>query len=116
MNPWKSPNASLAQTYKPPSFGNREDSSLMTSALGTKNKTAARTHKLIDEVPLCAAAAIHRGPSTVAILNSNTSQKPIVLGNAWMGLEELAAGSGLLKRSRSLNILLRTRIYACRSR
>src|SRR5215467_13909225 len=49
----------------------------MTSAIGTKNKTAAKTHKLIEEVRLCAAAAIHRGPRTVAMLKSRTSQKPI---------------------------------------
>ena len=53
----------------------------MTSAPGTKKKTAASTHRLIDEVPLCPAAAIQRGPSTVAMLNSSTSQKPIVLRN-----------------------------------
>src|SRR5438876_746422 len=49
----------------------------MTSAIGTKNSTAASTHKLIEEVPLCAAAAIQRGPKTVAMLKKSTSQKPI---------------------------------------
>jgi hypothetical protein len=53
----------------------------MTNAPGTKKNTAAKIHKLIEDVPLCPAAAIHRGPSTVAILNSSTSQKPIVLRN-----------------------------------
>jgi len=33
----------------------------------------------MDEVPLCPAAAIQRGPRTVAILKSSTSQKPMVL-------------------------------------
>src|SRR5580692_4530193 len=63
----------------PPSSGNRDESSLITSAPGTKNNSAASTHRLIDEVPLCPAAAIQRGPSTAAILNSSTSQKPIDL-------------------------------------
>jgi|SRR5205814_257129 len=49
----------------------------MTRALGKKNRTAARIQRLIEDVPLCAAAAIQRGPSTAAMLNSNTSQKPI---------------------------------------
>src|SRR4029077_258720 len=38
-------------------------------------------HRLIEEAPLCAAAAIQRGPSTVAILKSSTSQKPMTRGN-----------------------------------
>src|SRR6266852_6528165 len=91
MKPWKSPNASLAHTYKPPSSGNREDNSLMTNAPGTKKKSAAITHRLIEEVPLCPAAAIHRGPSTVAMLKSSTSQKPIVLRNCDLGSEGTAA-------------------------
>src|SRR5437762_5254893 len=49
----------------------------MTRALGKKNRTAAKIQRLIDDVPLCAAAAIQRGPSTAAMLNSSTSQKPI---------------------------------------
>src|SRR6185437_10663293 len=49
----------------------------MISAVGTKKKTAASTHRLREDVPLWAAAAIHRGPSTAAMLNNNTSQKPI---------------------------------------
>jgi len=39
------------------------------------------THRLIEEAPLCAAAAIQRGPSTVAMLKSSTSQKPMTRGN-----------------------------------
>src|SRR6476660_6790971 len=50
---------------------------MMISAVGKKKNTAASTHKLMDEVPLCAAAAIQRGPSTAAMLNSSTSQKPM---------------------------------------
>src|SRR6266436_6689118 len=88
MKPWKSPKASLAQMYKPPSHGNREESSLITSAEGTKKNTAAIIHKLIEEGPLCAAAAIQRGPSTVAKLNSRTSQNPISLHNCLMGSAE----------------------------
>src|ERR1700758_1540649 len=57
----------------------------MTSADGTKNTPAATTHKLIEEVPLCAAAATQRGPKTVAILKSNTSQKPMAFGSCLMG-------------------------------
>src|SRR6202035_5268014 len=64
----------------------------MTIAVGTKKKTAAITHKLIDDVPLCAAAAIHRGPSTVAMLKSRTSQNPISLRNCAMGLAALLTG------------------------
>ncbi len=51
----------------------------MTRAPGTKKKTAAITHRLIEELPLWPAAAIQRGPSTVAMLNSSTSQNPMVL-------------------------------------
>src|SRR6266481_9455572 len=91
MKPWKSPKASLAQMYKPPSHGNREESSLITSAEGTKKNTAAIIHKLIEEGPLCPAAAIQRGPSTVAMLNSRTSQKPIVLHNCDLGSEVTVA-------------------------
>jgi len=74
--------------YNPPSQGNREESSLITSAEGTKKNSAAIIHKLIEEGPLCAAAATHRGPSTVAILKSSTSQKPISLRNCLMGSAE----------------------------
>src|SRR6202041_3717402 len=73
------------------SCGNRVESSAITNAVGTKNKKAARNHKLIEDVPLCAAAAIHRGPSTVTILNSRTSQKPITRGS--LGLEFSAESS-----------------------
>src|ERR1700722_11174661 len=82
----------------------------MTMALGIKNKTAASTHKLIEDVPLCAAAAIQRGPRTVAMLKSRTSQKPISRRSNATGLTaELAAKcpvelaetfSGELKESR----------------
>ncbi len=71
----------------------------MTNAPGTKKKNAASTHKLMDDVPLWPAAAIHRGPSTVAILKSKTSQKPIALRNCPMGLA-LDSGAGVT-RSRS---------------
>src|SRR6185369_7049346 len=50
---------------------------MMISAVGRKKKTAASTHRLMEEEPLCAAAAIQRGPSTAAMLNSSTSQKPM---------------------------------------
>src|ERR1700738_5165558 len=99
MNPWNGPNASRDQAYRPPSSGKREESSLITSAPGTKKKTAASTHKLIDDVPLCPAAAIHRGPSTVAILNSSTSQKPIVLRSC--DFESRGADAERLMRSPS---------------
>src|SRR6266404_7107468 len=49
----------------------------MTIADGKKKKTAASTQRLIEEVPLWAAAAIQRGPKTVAMLKRSTSQKPI---------------------------------------
>src|SRR5215470_1837912 len=57
-------------------------------AIGTKNKIAARIHKLIEEVPLCADAAIHRGPRTVAMLKRRTSQKPISRHNCVRGSAE----------------------------
>src|SRR5260370_41897128 len=63
----------------------------MTSAEGTKKNIAASTHRLIEDVPLCAAAAIQRGPRTVAMLKSRTSQKPISLRNCLMGSQELLA-------------------------
>src|SRR5260370_19166868 len=50
---------------------------MMMSAVGKKNRTAAKTHRLMEDVPLCAAAAIQRGPRTAAMLNRRTSQKPI---------------------------------------
>src|ERR1700741_491848 len=59
----------------------------MTSAEGTKKNAAASTQRLIEEVPLCAAAAIQRGPSTVAMLKNRTSQKPISLRSCLMGSE-----------------------------
>jgi hypothetical protein len=65
----------------------------MTNAPGRKKKTAARTQRLIEEVPLWPAAAIQRGPRTVAMLNSSTSQKPIVLRNCDL---ELGAGGATM--------------------
>src|SRR6476646_10966107 len=58
---------------------------MMMSAVGRKKNTAASTHKLMDEVPLCAAAAIQRGPSTAAMLKSSTSQKPMARRNCDFG-------------------------------
>src|SRR5260370_6355308 len=49
----------------------------MTKAVGTKKKSAAMIHRLMEDVPLWAAAAIQRGPSTAAMLNSKTSHRPI---------------------------------------
>src|SRR5580658_4851917 len=69
----------------------------MTSAPGTKKKTAARTHKLMEEVPLCPAAAIQRGPRTVAMLKSSTSQKPIAL-RSW-DLVPTASGADVVIES-----------------
>src|ERR1039458_3222492 len=63
----------------------------MTKAPGTKKKTAASIQRLMEEVPLCPAAAIQRGPRTVAILNSSTSQKPMVLRNCDLGSSEAGA-------------------------
>src|ERR1700746_1145807 len=59
---------------------------MMRSAVGRETSTAARPHRLIDDVPLCAAAAIQRGPSTAAMLNRRTSQKPIAR-RSWGWLE-----------------------------
>src|SRR5512135_646153 len=59
---------------------------MMISAVGRKNRRAATTHRLMDEVPLCAAAAIHRGPSTAAMLNSSTSQKPMARRSSDLGV------------------------------
>ena len=63
----------------------------MTSAPGTKKKIAAMAQRLIEEVPLWPAAAIQRGPRTVAMLNSSTSQKPMVL-RSW------DLGSGIMRK------------------
>ena len=35
---------------------------MMISAVGRKKSTAANTQRLMDDVPLCAAEAIQRGP------------------------------------------------------
>src|SRR5205823_7164243 len=82
------------QTYRPPSSGKRVESSTMTRALGKKNRTAARIQRLIDDVPLCAAAAIQRGPSTAAMLKSSTSQKPISRRSCARASVDVAAGGG----------------------
>src|SRR5262249_41874921 len=50
---------------------------MMMSAVGRKNSTAARIQRLMEDVPVWAAAAIQRGPRTAAMLNNSTSQKPI---------------------------------------
>src|SRR6516162_10605815 len=57
----------------------------MTNAPGTKKKTAAMTQRLMEDVPLWPAAAIQRGPSTVAMLNNKTSQKPIAFRSCDLG-------------------------------
>src|SRR5271156_3097946 len=64
----------------------------MTIAVGTKNPTAAKTHREIEEVPLCEAAAIQRGPRTAAMLKSSRSQKPMTRRNCDLGS---AAGGGV---------------------
>src|SRR5580700_4941360 len=66
----------------------------MTSAPGTKKKTAARIHRLMEDVPLWPAAAIHLGPRTVAMLNSSTSQKPMVFRNC--DFESRGTGAGMV--------------------
>ena len=66
----------------------------MTRAPGTKKKTAARTHKLMEEVPLCPAAAIQRGPRTAAMLKSRTSQKPMALSQLRLGIARGGRGDG----------------------
>src|SRR5262249_2645573 len=70
------------------------------NALGTKKNAAAITHRLMEEVPLWPAAAIHRGPSTVAMLKSNTSQKPIVLRSCDLGSAETGGAAEGLTGSR----------------
>src|SRR5580700_9508020 len=67
----------------------------MTSAPGTKKKTAASIQREMEEVPLWPAAAIQRGPTTVAMLKRRTSQKPMVLrrwdlGSVGMGVRGAA--------------------------
>ena len=73
----------------------------MTSAPGTKKKTAASTQRLMEEVPLCPAAAIQRGPRTVAMLNSRTSQKPMVLRSC----DLVSEGGGVGKLMSSLRAI-----------
>src|SRR5215467_6638325 len=64
---------------------------MMISAVGRKKSTAASTHKLIEDAPLCAAAAIQRGPSTAAMLNNSTSQKPMARRNCDFGVRVSSA-------------------------
>src|ERR1043165_7163002 len=64
---------------------------MMMSAVGRKKNTAANTHKLMDDVPLWAAAAIQRGPSTAAMLNRSTSQKPMARRNWDFGVSVSSA-------------------------
>jgi hypothetical protein len=64
---------------------------MITSELGTKNIAPEITHKLIEDGPLCAAAAIHRGPRTDAILKRSTSQKPITWRSWLLGSAEAGA-------------------------
>src|ERR1700683_2010875 len=66
----------------------------MTKAPGTKKKMAARAQRLMEEVPLCPAAAIQRGPRTVAMLKSRTSQKPMD-SRSW----DLGSRAGRVMRS-----------------
>src|ERR1051325_7415179 len=63
----------------------------MISAVGKKKRTAARIQRLMDDVPLWAAAAIQRGPSTAAMLNSSTSQKPMARRNWDFGVSVSSA-------------------------
>ena len=69
-----------------PRSGNRVESSAITNVVGRKKNIAASTHRLIEDVPLCAAAAIHRGPSTDATLKSSTSQNPITRRSWLLGI------------------------------
>ncbi len=64
----------------------------MTSAPGTKKKTAASTQRLMEEGPLWPAAAIQRGPRTVAMLKRSTSQKPMLLRSCDLGSRGGGAG------------------------
>src|SRR5690348_9313589 len=77
----------------PPSCGKRVESSTTTKAVGRKKRKAASSHRLIEEVPLCAAAAIQRGPRTAAMLKSSTSQKPITRRRCDFALAEGAPAS-----------------------
>ena len=67
---------------------------MITSEDGKKKNTADKTHKLIEEVPLCAAAAIQRGPRTVAMLKSSTSQNPMTRRNCDFGFAAPASLTG----------------------
>src|SRR5690242_696402 len=97
---------------------------MMISAVGRKKRTAAKTHKLMDEVPLWAAAAIQRGPSTAAMLNSSTSQKPIARRNCDFGVRFSSAihsflnfqRYGFYKSAIILSCLRRKTFYATKKR
>src|SRR5207253_9966205 len=91
------PKDSLLQTHKPRSSKKRQESSINTKAVGKKKRIAAKIHKLMEDVPLCAAAATQRGPSTQAMLNSSTSQKPITRRNCCLG-SALTTVDGMLTR------------------
>src|SRR5690349_21679245 len=75
---------------------------MMISAVGRKKRTVAKIHRLMEEGPLWAAAAIQRGPSTAAMLKSRTSQKPIArrswdLGPAGSGCKRFTSETGYRK-------------------
>src|ERR1700683_5217496 len=61
------------------------------NVVGRKNRAAASTHRLIEDVPLRAATAIQRGPSTDATLNSNKSHGPIARRSCFFGSDELGS-------------------------
>jgi hypothetical protein len=54
---------------------------MIVSAVGRKKSSAASTQRLMEDVPLWAAAAIQRGPRTAAMLKRRTSQNPIARRN-----------------------------------
>src|SRR5580658_5459906 len=64
--------------------------------VGKKNRTAASTQRLIDDVPLFAATAIQRGPTTDATLNNSKSHGPIARRSCFLA----SAGLCSLTRSR----------------
>src|SRR5690349_19945973 len=77
----------------PPSCGKRVKSSTTRKAVGRKKRKAGRSHSLNEDVQLCAAAAIQRGPRTAAMLRSSTSQKPITRRRCDFALAEGAPTS-----------------------
>ena len=61
---------------------------MITSAPGTKKKTAARTHRLIEEVPLCPAAAIQPLSYNWSTINSTiNAMSPGGATNQTVGLQ-----------------------------